>query len=60
VICPTCRKPVDPRGEHAATMPFCSETCRDIDLVRWLDGKYAIPGDPVESAGLSGEEEEER
>ena len=25
--------------------PFCSARCRKIDLGRWLDEKYAIPGD---------------
>ena len=24
--------------------PFCSRRCADIDLSRWLSGKYAIPG----------------
>jgi endogenous inhibitor of DNA gyrase (YacG/DUF329 family) len=22
--------------------PFCSSRCRQVDLVRWLDGRYAI------------------
>ena len=28
--------------------PFCSERCRQIDLYRWSEGKYAIvePIDP--------------
>ncbi len=37
--CPICRKPRKP--EHA---PFCSQSCRDRDLVRWLDDGYALPG----------------
>jgi len=24
--------------------PFCSGRCRDVDLLRWLRGAYAIPG----------------
>jgi endogenous inhibitor of DNA gyrase (YacG/DUF329 family) len=24
--------------------PFCSEHCRLVDLGRWLDGAYRIPG----------------
>jgi endogenous inhibitor of DNA gyrase (YacG/DUF329 family) len=28
--------------------PFCSERCRLIDLARWVDGEYRIPGDPVD------------
>ena len=23
-------------------MPFCSDRCRQIDLLRWCDGRYAI------------------
>ena len=37
--CPICGKP----AEHA-TRPFCSSRCRDVDLNRWLSGRYVIPG----------------
>lgn len=36
--CPICAKPVD-----AAYRPFCSRRCSDVDLQRWLTGRYAIP-----------------
>ncbi|HEV2532119.1 DNA gyrase inhibitor YacG [Phenylobacterium sp.] len=36
--CPICGKPSDP-----ATRPFCSKRCADVDLQRWLSGRYAIP-----------------
>jgi uncharacterized protein len=36
--CPICGKPA-----VAASQPFCSERCRDVDLNRWLSGSYAIP-----------------
>jgi uncharacterized protein len=49
--CPICRKPASP--EHR---PFCSRHCADIDLSRWLGGRYAIPGEPVE-AGPTGQPE---
>jgi endogenous inhibitor of DNA gyrase (YacG/DUF329 family) len=39
--CPICGKPA-----VAASQPFCSERCRDVDLNRWLSGSYAIPGKP--------------
>ncbi len=26
-----------------APIPFCSKRCADIDLNRWLTGRYAIP-----------------
>lgn len=38
--CPICRKPA---VQHYA--PFCSKRCSDIDLGRWLDGRYVIEGD---------------
>ena len=36
--CPICGKPRDP-----SYRPFCSKRCADIDLGRWLTGRYAIP-----------------
>lgn len=36
--CPICRKATD-----LAYRPFCSKRCADIDLGRWMDGRYAIP-----------------
>jgi endogenous inhibitor of DNA gyrase (YacG/DUF329 family) len=27
----------------AAFKPFCSKRCADVDLQRWLSGRYAIP-----------------
>jgi uncharacterized protein len=40
--CPICGKPVEPRFE-----PFCSARCADVDLNRWLSGRYVIPGAEV-------------
>ena len=36
--CPICGKPAT-----AASSPFCSERCRDVDLNRWLSNSYTIP-----------------
>ncbi len=36
--CPICQKDTDQKFR-----PFCSKRCADIDLGKWLDGKYAIP-----------------
>jgi len=46
--CPLCGRPT-----VAAWRPFCSKTCADIDLGRWLGGAYAIPGPaaPEDPAG---------
>lgn len=29
---------------HPDWQPFCSERCRLLDLSRWLDGEYRVPG----------------
>ena len=39
--CPTCGELVVFNSED---FPFCTDRCRMIDLGRWIDGKYAIPG----------------
>jgi endogenous inhibitor of DNA gyrase (YacG/DUF329 family) len=48
--CPICGKPAQEK-----TRPFCSRRCADVDLQRWLSGRYAIPAvedeDPDEEAG---------
>ncbi|MFI4966897.1 MAG: DNA gyrase inhibitor YacG [Caulobacterales bacterium] len=36
--CPICGKP-----EVAAHRPFCSPRCADVDLNRWLSGRYVVP-----------------
>ena len=40
--CPICGKPT-----ARATRPFCSKRCADIDLNRWLNGGYLVPGQPA-------------
>ena len=37
--CPICGKPADRRAR-----PFCSRRCADVDLHRWLSGRYTVPG----------------
>ena len=44
--CPICRKPA-----VAAHAPFCSATCRDRDLIAWLDEGYILPGRPAAEEG---------
>lgn len=41
-ICPICNKPT--AHDHR---PFCSKRCADLDLGRWLGGRYAVPGEPL-------------
>jgi hypothetical protein len=40
--CPICSRPTV--AEHR---PFCSRRCRDVDLARWMTGRYALPGPPA-------------
>lgn len=40
--CPICGK-----ESVKAYHPFCSTRCADLDLGRWLKGRYVIPGKPL-------------
>jgi endogenous inhibitor of DNA gyrase (YacG/DUF329 family) len=43
--CPICSRTfVAAALGDLPSFPFCSERCRLIDLGRWVDGQYAIPG----------------
>ncbi|MDR3634825.1 MAG: DNA gyrase inhibitor YacG [Isosphaeraceae bacterium] len=45
--CPICSKTYEIQAlADLPTFPFCCERCRLIDLGRWIDGNYAIPGGP--------------
>jgi uncharacterized protein len=41
--CPLCGKP-----ESEAHKPFCSQGCRDRDLLKWLGDGYRMPGPPAD------------
>ena len=43
--CAICGRPITPEYR-----PFCSRRCADVDLQRWLAGRYAIPAVEDESA----------
>ena len=52
--CPICRRPVTPEAR-----PFCSKRCADIDLQRWLSGRYVVPAaDDDEAPSEPGPEED--
>jgi endogenous inhibitor of DNA gyrase (YacG/DUF329 family) len=50
--CALCGKPAS-----AAHTPFCSQGCRDRDLLNWLGDSYRVPGPPAdeERAGIDGQ-----
>jgi len=44
--CPLCGAPA-----VAAHTPFCSQGCRDRDLLNWLGEGYRVPGRPADVEG---------
>jgi len=54
VKCPTCRK--ETAWENNPYRPFCSDRCRLIDLGRWAQERYRIPG---EKADVRSDDEED-
>jgi endogenous inhibitor of DNA gyrase (YacG/DUF329 family) len=51
--CPICGQPQSERYR-----PFCSKHCADIDLGRWLGGRYAMPGEPLGRNEPAGDDED--
>ena len=49
--CPTCRESFS--NKTATWRPFCSKRCKLVDLGRWLDGSYAIPGEAASDEELA-------
>ena len=45
--CPICGAPRDEKYR-----PFCSRRCADVDLNRWLSGRYAVPAVDADDADL--------
>ena len=52
--CPICSGPS--ARDYA---PFCSRRCADVDLSRWLSGRYVIPGPPEGAEEREGVEKRE-
>jgi endogenous inhibitor of DNA gyrase (YacG/DUF329 family) len=49
VGCPLCGKP-SAQGHS----PFCSQGCRDRDLLNWLGDSYRVPGPPADEFSADG------
>jgi endogenous inhibitor of DNA gyrase (YacG/DUF329 family) len=46
--CPICARTFEiARLDDLPCFPFCSDRCRLVDLGRWIDGTYKIPGPPT-------------
>ena len=52
--CPICGRPAE-----VEYRPFCSRRCADVDLQRWMSGRYVVPAeeDEAPSAGASDEDD---
>jgi uncharacterized protein len=45
LTCPVCSKSLQiEKMDDLPSFPFCSDRCRLVDLGRWIDGAYVIPG----------------
>lgn len=51
--CPICGKPAVPDYR-----PFCSRRCSDVDLQRWLTGRYVAPASEDDEAASEGSDED--
>lgn len=49
--CAICKKPSHPKYH-----PFCSNRCAQVDLNKWLGGKYVIPAAPDSEDETPGED----
>jgi len=44
--CPVCEKTFNTSDEAGKShFPFCSQRCRQVDLFRWSEGRYAVVED---------------
>jgi uncharacterized protein len=50
--CPICGKP-----QMQDYRPFCSKHCADVDLGRWLEGRYRVASAPAERGEAEENEE---
>jgi endogenous inhibitor of DNA gyrase (YacG/DUF329 family) len=58
--CPICSKTFEiAKLDDLPSFPFCCERCRLVDIGRWIDGAYVIPGRSAAPAPAdSGESDE--
>ncbi len=57
VKCPRCKQEII--WENNLHRPFCSERCKLIDLGKWAEEKYRVPGEKLNKEEPQKEEEEE-
>jgi uncharacterized protein len=48
--CPICARAFEVASlDDLPSFPFCSDRCKLIDLGRWLDSRYLVPGSKPET-----------
>lgn len=48
LACPICGKSVDLTiSPRPAYFPFCTPRCQLVDLGKWFDEDYRVPGAPI-------------
>ena len=52
--CLVCRKPLPSEAPHR---PFCCARCKLVDLGRWLNEEYKVPGEPAIGFGETPDDE---
>lgn len=58
--CPICGRAFEAESlDSWPSFPFCSDRCKLIDLGRWIDGDYAIPGKEATPAPADEAEDDE-
>ena len=55
--CPTCGKQAE--WKDNTFRPFCSERCQLVDLGKWVEGEYRVPGEPVPQADAESKDEDQ-
>ena len=55
--CPTCGKSID--WKDNPFRPFCSERCQLVDLGKWVEGEYRVPGEVLPNEQAPGEQTDE-
>jgi endogenous inhibitor of DNA gyrase (YacG/DUF329 family) len=45
--CPTCNKEI--QWQDNPFRPFCSERCKLVDLSKWVNEEFRVPGQPLPS-----------
>lgn len=58
IKCPRCKQPII--WENNPYRPFCSEKCKLIDLGKWAEEKYRVPGEKINTDSDQKEEDDEK